>query len=98
MPEVVFVIVTVPVYKPFASALAAAFSEAVRVVVALTASDPPAEESVSHAASLAAVQLREAVPLFLSVNGVEVTLNGPPASPREVKPAAGETPSVSGKS
>ena len=85
-------------YKPFASAFAAAFSEAVSVAVALAASVPPAEESVSHAALPEAVQFSEAVPLFRSVNAVEVTLNGPPASPRDVKPAEGETLSVSGRS
>ena len=90
--------VAVAVWRPFASEFAAAFSEPVTFTVAPAASVPEAEESESHGTFAPAVQFSAAALLLRSVNCVEVTSNGPPTSPRELKPPAGETPRSSGRS
>jgi hypothetical protein len=65
--------------------------DAVTVAVAPAASEPLADDSVTHVCVFAADQLIEAPPVFVSVYCTLAGLNGPPTVPEDVSPVAGAT-------
>jgi hypothetical protein len=65
--------------------------EMVTVAVAPTAKVSPAEDSVTHGCVLLAAQLREALPVFVSVYETLGGLNGLLTGPEKVSPPAGDT-------
>jgi hypothetical protein len=67
--------------------------ETVTVAVAPAASVPPVADKVTHDCTFDAVQLIEAVPVFVSVYAWLDGVNGPPNVPVEVRPPAGVTDS-----
>jgi hypothetical protein len=76
-----------------ARVFAPALIDAVTVVVAPAASVPLAADKVTHVCVFDAVQLIEAVPVFVSVYAWLDGVNGPPNVPVEVMPPAGDTDS-----
>jgi hypothetical protein len=76
-----------------ARVFAPALIDAVTVAVAPAASVPPAADKVTHVCVFDAVQLIEAVPVFVSVYAWLDGVNGPPNVPVEVRPPKGDTDS-----
>ena len=68
--------------------------DTVTVVVPPTASVPDAADRLTQDLVAAAVQFREAVPVFVSVYTTLDGVNGPPTTPEELSPVAGSTASV----